>query len=735
MKKSLRMLGVFLCFLLFAAVVLYENEKTVQFGIADNQVILEVKSGKDTMIIRPQSGEDGIMYFVLPSFVEDNTIYADNMEYGMLCINDEQITPKSCFQWDSEVTYHLMYAEQDLPVAFVQSANLPTLFIDTQTGTMEYLDADKNHAEQGTIKVVSAAGNVEYADTLPKISERGNSTFVVPKRSYAITLRKSYPLCGMDAGKKWNLLSMYYEHDKMHSKIVYDMGQYLQSNYAPDSTWVDLYCNGVYKGLFLLTDSITVGENRVEIENLEKENKKVNPEVDLDMLLPVREEKRAYYEIENPADITGGFLIEKELPEFLKPDEAFFTTEKCNYTFVVKAPKHASKEQVEYIAEFVQKIEDSLVSGTEEYKKYIDLDSFAKQFLIDKIVMEPDAMRMSTFFYKEKDSDILHSGPIWDYDRAMGENYPCYTLGMEEKPGEMNEWYLPLYQDEEFSQKLQSNFEKLLPYVNELLESGIDDYARIIAQAVHIDMDIFKQHMYDDTRSYREYDNYIRYLKYFLANRLNYLIALWDIPYETFAVEEGNGTLHTVTFMADEETVYAEREILDGECLEILPVLHDAEVFTWRYLETDKFYNTQIPIYEDTVLLERTKDNKSYQEYKIESLQTETDLARYMDMLESDEEFSYLLYEKQDSVLEVIDNGLHEKTEADLNEETGELHTTFGILCYGKDENGKQYMTIQDIVYEDLCTEIKDTLLIVIKKSEGRILDVVNFENGIRMME
>lgn len=735
MKKSLRMLGVFLCFLLFAAVVLYENEKAVQFEIADNQVILKVKSGKDTMIIRPQSGEDDIMYFVLPSFVENNNIYADNIERGMLCIDDETITQRSCFQWDSEVIYHLTYAEQTLQVVFVQSANLPTLFIDTQSGTMEYLDADKNHAEQGTIKVVSATGNVEYADTLAKISERGNSTFVVPKRSYAITLRESYPLCGLEAGKKWNLLSMYYEHDKMHSKIVYDMGQYLQSDYAPDSTWVDLYCNGVYKGLFLLTDSITVGKNRVEIEDLEKENEKVNPEVDLDTLLPAREEKMAYYEIENPTDITGGFLIEKELPEFLKPEEAFFTTEKCNYTFVVKAPKHASKEQVEYIAEFVQKIEDSFVSGTEEYKKYIDLDSFAKQFLIDQIVLEPDAMRMSTFFYKEKDSDILHSGPIWDYDRAMGENCPSYTLRIEEKPGEMKEWYLPLYQDEEFFEKIQSNFEKLLPYMNGLLESGIDDYVQKIAQAVHIDMDIFQQYMFDDTRSYREYDNYIRYLKYFLANRLNYLIALWDIPYEPFAVEEGNGTLHTVTFMSDEETVYAECEILDGACLETLPVLHDAEAFAWRYMETDKFYNTQTPIYEDTVLIERTKDNKSYQEYKIESLQTETELARYMDMLESDEAFSYLLYEKQESCLLVIDNGLHEKTEADLKEETGELHTTFGVLCYGTDENGKQYMTIQDIIYEDLYTAVKDTLLIVVKKSEGSIVDVVNFETGIRIVE
>lgn len=732
MRKSLQLLGVFFCFLLFGFCIISGQKRNVQFAIDNSNVILKIKSGNDTEVIYPRSNEDGIMYFILPSFVKDNKIYCDNISDGSICIGNQVLQKGSCFTWEEDAVYQLACDNQVYEMSFVRSANVTTFFIDTESGTMDYLDADKNHEEQGYIRVISSEGNVEYTDSLPRISERGNSTFSAWKRSYTISLDKEYPLCGIEAGKKWNLLGMFYEHDKMHSKIIYDMGQYLNLEYSPDSTWVDLYCNGQYKGLFLLTEAITVGEGRVDIYDLEKENKKANVDIDFDALLPIREGNISYYDIENPVDISGGFLIEKEIVDELKPEEAYFTTNLCNYTFVVREPKHASKEQVLYIADFVQKIEDSFVNGTDEYKNYIDMDSFAKQFLIDKIVLEADEMQMSTFFYKEKGEDILKSGPIWDYDRSMGEIYPQYTTEIEDKPGAMNEWYLTLYEEEEFYQILRSNFAKLLPYMEELLNYKIDEYASILQESVYIDMNILKQYANDETRSYSEYDNYVRYLKYYLVNRLNYLIELWGIPHELFELEETNGEVHTVTFLDDNDTIFAEYQVLDGECIEEIPVLHDSEVFGWRFYNTDKFYNSYIPIYEDTILVERTRDNRNYLEYKSDMLKEEVELSGYLEMLE-DEDFSYVKYEWEEDLLVVYDRGLQEMWEINLEKESGERSTTFGLLCYGTDSLGEEYIYIQDEEYNYLESTDGDIVIISINRREGSIVDVAMFEGKSRM--
>lgn len=763
------MAAVFVLFLLFGASIIFWQKRTVQFGLdGTGSLVLNIKGGNNIETVYPWNSEQGILYFILPSFVETNNIYCDGMKDGILSIDGGALRRWSRFQWDKDAVYTISYSGAEYQAAFARSANLSTFFIDTQSGGMEYLDEDKDHEEQGHIRVFSPRGNMEYAKPLPRISERGNSTFFSPKRSYAITLKNEYPLCGMEAGKRWNLLALYGEDDKIHSKLAYDMARFLEMEFSPDSTWIDLYCNGEYKGLFLLTEAVTVGGGRVEIFDLEKENRQYNSGIDMDMLLPVKAADKAYYSINNPPDLSGGYLLEKDLEAELKPGEAFFKTSQCGYVFVVRKPDHASEEEVDYIRGFVQKIEDSIVSGTDEYKKYIDVDSFARQFLIEKIVMDADEMEMSTFYYKDKGAGILKAGPVWDYDRAMGAIYSDYTLSVKDRPGGMGEWYLALYEDEAFYDALVRNFEKLLPYMEELLAYGIDEYADMLCEAVHIDTGIMKQYAMGINRNYREYGNYVRYLKYFLANRLNYLIALWDIPHEPFAAEASNGQMHTVTFLADSDTVLTERQIMDGECLTELPVLHDPEAFGWRYFDTEKFYEVHQPVYEDTVLIERTWDNRSYMEYKVGNLQSENNPESYLEKL-NDEDFSCVIYIPDDAdsgrreaylhqlralsrygyggpaagktgkYLLVTDSGQQMMWEADLDQTTAEAGTTFGLLRYGLDDTGKAFVCINDSEENYLDSYQGagpyDILMVAINRAEGSVADVAAFAAGSRLTE
>ena len=107
----------------------------------------------------------------------------------------------------------------------MHSENLETLFVTTESGGLDYIHENKQHEEAGELSAVTADGIIEYEGKLKRFSGRGNSTFRAPKKSYSFTLENGQELCGLEYGKKWNLLSLYYEQDKIHSKIVYDMAK------------------------------------------------------------------------------------------------------------------------------------------------------------------------------------------------------------------------------------------------------------------------------------------------------------------------------------------------------------------------------------------------------------------------------------------------------------------------------------------------------------------------------
>ena len=422
------------------------------------------------------------------------------------------------------------------------------------------------------------------------------------KKPYTITLQEPKALCGLESGKKWNLLALYFEHDKMHSKIIFDMAREMGLAYTSECTWVDLYCNGEYKGLYLLTEAITVAEGRVGIHDLDKDNEELNLGVNLDELELVQNDRCRGYPISSD-NMTGGYLIEKDIDQRISDDQVCFSTTGVNYIFTVKNPKYASLEQVDYIAEFVQKIENLLLQNNPRYKSYIDIASFARQFLIDKIALDTDGMRMSTFYYKEKNVDVLYAGPVWDYDRAMGEIIPNYEEPIEGNPNWMWEWYMPLYNDEEFYSEMLAAYQDILPYMKKVLYEDIDYYAETIQASVAMDSILMERYGYaNETTSYTDWENYVRYLKFFLANRLNYLTSLWEISYERFLLPESTGEYHEVVFRDENGRLIERRMVLDGECISNLPELDVEKYVGWFMNKENKEYSNKIPIYEDIIM-------------------------------------------------------------------------------------------------------------------------------------
>ncbi len=607
MKKKIQLFGVLLIMITFTWSLMQNEKKIVWLSVENNLFTLSLKDNAGDETVYPwYNADEDMYYFFLPAYTKENIVYFADEEIKIY-YKDELIGDNK-LNWEDGKVYRLKINHTDeYNIKFMKSENLPTLYIETSSGKMEHIHEDKENEETGNIKIINSEGYAEYRGELSKISGRGNSTWSYEKKPYAIELAHAEGLCGMNCSTKWNLLALWNENTKISTKLVLDLANEMGMNYSPQGEWVDLYLNGNYEGLYLLTGSVSVGKGRVEITDLEKKNKLLNPLI----------EEAAYidnvsfkgYELNNGENnITGGYLIEKQWSGFYEEEKCGFTT-KQNHNFSFKSPQHPSTEQVKYMKEFCQKVEDSIICGN--YEKYIDVESFIDKYLIEEISLNYDANIGSAFFYKDADKDILYAGPVWDYDCAFGRmnqdfldgkylDYEWTILIPRLSNGDVLSWFAYLYEDESFYEKMCQRYSEILPYLEELVNTGIDDYVEWIQASVNMNSARWPQNI---SGYYLEYYNNVKYLKFFLTNRLKYLCQRWNISYNGIDVQ-ANDEIHQVFFIKENKLVETIL-VKDGEFIFTLPEF-DHSIYKGWYFKEQGMYRDKIPIYEDIVLYAKT---------------------------------------------------------------------------------------------------------------------------------
>lgn len=318
----------------------------------------------------------------------------------------------------------------------VQSAEVPSIFIGTESGSLSAVHADKEYKEAGNIAVVKADGAVDYEGSLKHIKGRGNATWGYAKKPYNIKLNKSADLLNMGKEKSWCLLANYTDRSLLRNRIVYNLAEEVGIPFTMDSRNVDLYINGDYMGSYLLTEKIEIGSNRVDIVDLEGATEDVN-DAELDTYSRGGTNNWAantckWVNIPNdPADITGGYLLEVELNDRYAAEISGFVTS-GNQSVVIKYPEYASENQVKYIAGFYQEMEEAVYSDTgynslgKHFSEYLDVDSIARMYVLQEFAMNLDSGITSFYFYKDSaltGDGKIHAAPVWDFDVALGNYY------------------------------------------------------------------------------------------------------------------------------------------------------------------------------------------------------------------------------------------------------------------------------------------------------------------------
>lgn len=342
-----------------------------------------------------------------------------------------------------EITAAVGKGAETLTFRVMQASAIPTVYLTSGNAAQgrDWVDASKKNAATGSMNMVNANGESIYSGNLTQIKARGNSTFTyAEKKAYQIKLGTASDLLGnQEQVKTWVLLASYFDATQMHDKLIKDLAAELGMAYTASCDWVNLYYDGEYRGVYLLSEKNSVGTAGVAITDMEAAYKKLNSKYGTNMKTATatnaygQEYQYTTNLIESAnMDITGGYLIELNNDQW---DEASGFKTSQGVAFNVKSPEWCSNEAMKYISEYYQEFENAVYATDETgaytgynaatgkyFYEYVDMYSLVKVFLLQELGLNCDGFISSVYFYKDADG-IMYAGPIWDQDMTFGTGW------------------------------------------------------------------------------------------------------------------------------------------------------------------------------------------------------------------------------------------------------------------------------------------------------------------------
>ncbi len=497
-------------------------------------------------------------------------------------------------------------------VIWLYSEHIPAVFIETESGTSDQINSDKNIKEPGTIKVLEPDGSFSLEHSLEYIKGRGNTSYTeFDKKPYQIKLTQDAPFLDMEPGKKWVFVSNSADSSLIRNALSRSLAGHLNLPQSEEGTFVDLYVNKEYVGNYYVVEKIEIQENRLLLSDLQKATEHENETEDLSTYETAWTDTTKAKQIPNdPEDITGGYLIERDFDNrFLKEveiNESYFITE-AKECFIVRDPEYTSEAQIAYIDSYVQSVENAILSaegidGTtgKSYQDLIDVDSFVRKYLLEEVTANYDGGVASSYFYKDSDTidGRLYAGPVWDYDVSWG-NSPAYLGQISTSPERLSRlashsdssvWFQSLYHKPEVYEKIVSCYaQEISPYLTLLADEILPMLDEITAASAAMDQvrweDQYARNGYSGDRSEQ-----ITFIADYIKARKDFLDRAWiaQIP------------VHTVTLLI-EGAVYDTLYVLDNDTLPEFPQVpaEHANVVAWTSAEDGSLPDHTMPVTKD----------------------------------------------------------------------------------------------------------------------------------------
>jgi hypothetical protein len=416
-------------------------------------------------------------------------------------------------------------------------SSLPLIVIETMGQTI--MDEPKIDARLKVIDNKPASVNnqfqhgTDYEGSIG-IEIRGQSSQMFPKKSYSIELHSEIgsdttaALLGMPAEEDWVLYAPYSDKTMLRNALTFHLGSRM-GGWQPKYRFCELYLNGDYNGIYVLTESIKRDSNRVDISKLKPD------EISGD-------------------DLTGGYIVKVDKLYGLGPDEYFQISPSVhfqnseNYVFTYVYPKYNEivTAQKDYIRKYLTDTENGLngesfsdpVTG---FRKYLDVKSFVDFQIIQELANNVDGYRLSTFFNKDKDSDggKLRAGPLWDFDLCYGnEDYTDYNLATDiwlysklgdEYGGRMH-WWARLMEDLSYRSVFVTRWKELRKgaFSTDSVMMFMDNTIGLLGEAIDRNFTrwpILGIYVWPNYFIGETYEDEVQYMKDWITDRMNWMDA------------------------------------------------------------------------------------------------------------------------------------------------------------------------------------------------------------------
>jgi len=382
-------------------------------------------------------------------------------------------------------------------VASVAYTALPTLYINTPDAVE--IVSKEEWIKNAEISLVGAADKSwNFDEVATSIKGRGNTSWVLPKKPYALKLDKKQKIMGMPAHKQWVLLANYQDNSFMRNKVAFYLSEIFELDWTVHGEFVDLVLNGEYLGLYWLGEAIKVDKKRVDIND---GNSDITDEEDKDYLV----EMDVYYD-----EIVQFKSSIRELPYIIKNDD-YMIDENDEITSGGAArlerfqAKITNLEKLLY-PDWTEGMDTNDCSAPDEsYSEIIDIDSWARFWFVNEIMDNTEMKHpKSCYFTFDSTNNVFKAGPVWDFDWAsLHKRSACMLKDAI--------YYNALFKSPAFNAKVKELWDEYYSRID--IETLIESMRSKLSTAVEYDTMLWGEHD-DPTGVKREnFDAYVDFFK------------------------------------------------------------------------------------------------------------------------------------------------------------------------------------------------------------------------------
>lgn len=394
--------------------------------------------------------------------------------------------------------------------------NLPqidsVMFVHPTIPVLAFTFPDYPEAEQVWTKdeyitanlIIEGNGVVEDATDLQlKVKNRGNSTSNFQKKPMRLKFDKKTSICDFKKSKNYVLLANYIDPTHSKNAIALWLAKKLETPYTNSFLPVDVFINGKYTGLYLLTEKVGINSTSVDID----------------------ETQGILFELDNTFDENYKFYSATyDLPVMVKdPDfDELFEDDPTGLT---------PEDRLALWAEDFNKAEKLAYEGKGE--EVFDMESFINYLIVNNVVRNNEIAIPKSLYIHKKDlapESKYTFGPVWDFDAC----YNLYTLNDDgsyheaswEYPIALNSFLLALTNTQKFKDLYKERFEWFLESIYPEMLDFIDFYTETIRQSAILDG--FRWNESEDFEwaarvNSKEHVTEIINLKNWLIKRVNFL--------------------------------------------------------------------------------------------------------------------------------------------------------------------------------------------------------------------